>query len=82
MTRSWPSFSLGAGIEKKRLPACSGRSSEYIIEGVTTIIPFQSRIMADANFRQRNMHTRYLEMLIAADRERAAAMAADEVQSA
>ena len=44
--------------------------SEYVIEGVTTVIPFQQRIMADTNFRERNFHTRYLETMIAADRER------------
>jgi acetyl-CoA carboxylase biotin carboxylase subunit len=56
--------------------------SEYVIEGVTTIIPFQLRIMADSNFRQGTVHTRYLEALIAADRERPAALATAEVQSA
>ncbi|MDB5057823.1 MAG: acetyl-CoA carboxylase, biotin carboxylase [Chloroflexi bacterium] len=44
--------------------------SEYVIEGVTTVIPFQQRIMADANFRAGDVHTRYLETMIAADRER------------
>ncbi len=53
--------------------------SEYVIEGVTTVIPFQLRIMGDVNFRQRNFHTRYLETMIAADRGRAAAGPADEV---
>jgi len=44
--------------------------SEYRIEGVTTLIPFQRRIMADPNFRSGNVHTRYLETMLAADRER------------
>jgi acetyl-CoA carboxylase biotin carboxylase subunit len=43
---------------------------EYVIEGVTTVIPFQRRIMADPNFRTGNVHTRYLETMLAADRER------------
>jgi acetyl-CoA carboxylase biotin carboxylase subunit len=42
--------------------------SEYVIEGVTTVIPFHQRIMADTNFRQRNFDTRYLEGMVAADR--------------
>jgi acetyl-CoA carboxylase biotin carboxylase subunit len=51
--------------------------SEYIIEGLVTTIPFQRRIMADANFRSGSIYTRYLEELLAADRERdATAMAA------
>jgi biotin carboxylase len=37
---------------------------------VTTVIPFQRRIMADPNFRTGNVHTRYLESMLAADRER------------
>lgn len=42
--------------------------AEYQIEGVTTIIPFQRRIMADPNFRSGEVHTRYLEEMLAADR--------------
>jgi len=45
---------------------------EYRIEGVTTIIPFQQRIMADPNFISGAVHTRYLEQMLQADRERAA----------
>jgi acetyl/propionyl-CoA carboxylase alpha subunit len=52
--------------------------SEYTIEGVTTVIPFQQRIMADENFRERNVNTHYLEAMIAADRERLANGAARE----
>jgi acetyl-CoA carboxylase, biotin carboxylase subunit len=49
-----------------------GALAEYLIEGVTTIIPFQQRIMADANFRAGNFNTRYLESMLAADREQKA----------
>jgi acetyl-CoA carboxylase biotin carboxylase subunit len=49
-----------------------GALSEYRIEGVTTVIPFQQRIMADTNFRAGNFNTRYLESMLAADRERKA----------
>jgi acetyl-CoA carboxylase biotin carboxylase subunit len=52
--------------------------SEYVIEGITTVIPFQQRIMADANFRRRDIHTRYLDSMIAAERDRAALDAARE----
>jgi acetyl-CoA carboxylase biotin carboxylase subunit len=45
---------------------------EFQIEGVTTIIPFQRRIMADPNFISGAVHTRYLEAMLAADRERKA----------
>jgi acetyl-CoA carboxylase biotin carboxylase subunit len=51
---------------------------EFQIEGVTTIIPFQRRIMADPNFITGSVHTRYLEQLLAADRERKAREAAGE----
>jgi acetyl-CoA carboxylase biotin carboxylase subunit len=44
--------------------------AEYRIEGVTTLIPFQRRIMADPHFRTGDVHTRYLETMLAADRER------------
>jgi acetyl-CoA carboxylase, biotin carboxylase subunit len=43
---------------------------EFQIEGVTTIIPFQRRIMADPNFISGAVHTRYLETMLAADRDR------------
>jgi len=46
--------------------------AEYRIEGVTTLIPFQRRIMADPHFRAGDVHTRYLETMLAADRERKA----------
>jgi acetyl-CoA carboxylase biotin carboxylase subunit len=46
--------------------------AEFEIEGVTTIIPFQRKIMADPNFRSGAVHTRYLETMIAAERERKA----------
>ncbi|HXT35221.1 MAG TPA: acetyl-CoA carboxylase biotin carboxylase subunit [Chloroflexota bacterium] len=46
--------------------------AEYRIEGVTTLIPFQRRIMADPNFRAGDVYTRYLETMLAADRERKA----------
>ncbi len=42
--------------------------AEFRIEGVTTLIPFQRRIMADPNFRSGAIHTRYLETMPAADR--------------
>lgn len=42
---------------------------EFQIDGVTTIIPFQRRIMADPNFKSGAVHTRYLETMLAADRE-------------
>ena len=47
--------------------------AEFRIEGVTTLIPFQRRIMADPNFRSGNVHTRYLETMPAADRSGKAA---------
>jgi biotin carboxylase len=34
------------------------------------LIPFQRRIMADPHFRTGDVHTRYLETMLAADRER------------
>jgi acetyl-CoA carboxylase biotin carboxylase subunit len=37
--------------------------AEFRIEGVTTLIPFQRRIMADPNFRSGEVHTRYLETI-------------------
>ncbi|HWE60940.1 MAG TPA: acetyl-CoA carboxylase biotin carboxylase subunit [Chloroflexota bacterium] len=43
---------------------------EYQIEGVTTTIPFHRRIMVDPNFMSGSVHTRYLEEMLAADRER------------
>lgn len=43
---------------------------EFQIDGVTTIIPFQRKIMADPNFLSGTVHTRYLETMIAAERER------------
>ena len=49
---------------------------EYRIDGVTTTIPFQRRIMADPNFISGAVHTRYLEGMLAADRERRAELAA------
>jgi acetyl-CoA carboxylase, biotin carboxylase subunit len=45
--------------------------AEFRIEGVTTLIPFQRRIMADPNFRSGDVHTRYLETMFTA-RERTA----------
>jgi acetyl-CoA carboxylase biotin carboxylase subunit len=46
--------------------------AEFEIEGVTTIIPFQRKIMADPNFQAGAVHTRYLETMIAMERERKA----------
>jgi acetyl-CoA carboxylase, biotin carboxylase subunit len=46
---------------------------EYQIDGVTTSIPFHRRIMADPNFISGAVHTRYLEQMMSADRERAQA---------
>ncbi len=43
--------------------------AEYRIEGVTTLIPFQRRIMADPNFRSGDVHTRYLETMPVAARK-------------
>jgi acetyl-CoA carboxylase biotin carboxylase subunit len=43
--------------------------AEYQIDGVTTTIPFHRRIMADPNFISGAVHTRYLEQLLAADRD-------------
>jgi acetyl-CoA carboxylase biotin carboxylase subunit len=52
--------------------------AEFRIEGVTTLIPFQRRIMADPNFRSGDVHTRYLESMPAAARKAAEAAEAQE----
>jgi acetyl-CoA carboxylase biotin carboxylase subunit len=52
--------------------------AEFRIEGVTTLIPFQRRIMADPNFRSGDVHTRYLENMPAAARKAAEAEEAQE----
>jgi acetyl-CoA carboxylase biotin carboxylase subunit len=43
--------------------------AEYQIDGVITTIPFHRRIMADPNFISGAVHTRYLEEMLAADKE-------------
>jgi acetyl-CoA carboxylase, biotin carboxylase subunit len=52
--------------------------AEFRIEGVTTLIPFQRRIMADPNFRSGDVHTRYLESMPAAAPKAADAEEAQE----
>jgi acetyl-CoA carboxylase biotin carboxylase subunit len=52
--------------------------AEFRIEGVTTLIPFQRRIMADPNFRSGDVHTRYLETMPALRKAEAAEEAQED----
>ena len=57
---------VGRGSADRRSRACGARSSEYLVTGIKTTVPFFAWLFAQPEFLEGRFHTTYLDEVLAA----------------